>query len=208
MSSVSPAPARARPSAGSAELHFLHVFPTLVAGGRELRAVELSAMLPVPARHTVLALDGRLETLERVPPEVRWDLGHVPMAGGALRRLRALRRYLLDLRPDLLLTYNWGAIEWIVAARLAGLRAVVHHEDGWGPDEAERPLRRRVLARRFALRFARAVVVPSWRLFEIARRDWRQPETRVFYLPNGVDVERFAPAPARRRGPDVVFGCV
>jgi glycosyltransferase involved in cell wall biosynthesis len=57
------------------------------------------------------------------------------------------------------------------------------------------------------------VVVPSRVLERVALDVWRQPASRVRYLPNGVDLERFRPAPRRdgeaaSREADVVVGTV
>ena len=38
-----------------------------------------------------------------------------PQSGPLLRRIRDARRALTKLNPDLLLTYNWGSIEWALS---------------------------------------------------------------------------------------------
>ena len=73
---------------------------------------------------------------------------------------RTLRR----LKPDLLVTYNWGSIEWAIANRLLSIAPQLHFEDGFGRDEADRQFRRRVLCRHWALARCKSVVVPSRRL--------------------------------------------
>jgi glycosyltransferase involved in cell wall biosynthesis len=103
---------------------------------------------------------------------------------------------LRELRPDLVLTYNWGAIESVAAARSLSL-PIVHHEDGFLPDEVERRHARRNWTRRLALRGA-AVIVPSTGLAEIARREWGVRD--VHHLVNGVDLQRFAPRSVGARG--------
>ncbi|MEQ9123328.1 MAG: glycosyltransferase, partial [Alphaproteobacteria bacterium] len=101
------------------------------------------------------------------------------------------------VEPDLLVTYNWGAIEWALVNRLRRHIPHLHMESGFGPEEADRQIRRRVLLRRFALAKTRHVIVPSLDLLEIARDTWRLPEERVMYVPNGVDLDRFAAPPDR-----------
>jgi glycosyltransferase involved in cell wall biosynthesis len=71
---------------------------------------------------------------------------------------------------------------------------LVHQEDGFGPEEAHRYLRRRIWLRRCLLGNAAAVAVPSRVLAELAVRAWRQPAEKVHYLPNGVDLGRFRAA--------------
>jgi L-malate glycosyltransferase len=128
------------------------------------------------------------------------------LVGGAL----ALRR----LRPDLLLTYNWGAIEWAAASRFSAVSRHVHLEAGFGRGEADSQIPRRVLFRRWALARCTLIVVPSRRLEDLACRVWRLPAARVTYVPNGVDAARFSapicdgvPGFVRRPG-EMVIGTV
>ena len=171
--------------------HYLHVFATFDPGGPQLRTARVLDLLPSSHRHTVVAMDGRVGSAERIGSQVQLTVAPAPRARGLWGTGRAMAGLIRDLRPDLVLTYNWGAIETLLGARLARHRAVVHHEEGFGPEEIDRLLRRRSWMRRLLLRQARAVVVPSRTLETIARRTWRQPEERVRYLPNGVDLQRF-----------------
>jgi len=116
--------------------------------------------------------------------------------------------------PDLLITYNWGATEALMAVLSLRLPAI-HTEDGFGVDEKQRLKRRRVLVRRVLLRRAFAVVVPSNALRQIATTKYRLPESKVRFIVNGVDLDRFRPEGSRSlreqlRAPDdmVVFGTV
>jgi glycosyltransferase involved in cell wall biosynthesis len=95
-------------------------------------------------------------------------------------------------RFGLVLTYNWGAIETVLAARIVRAR-VMHAEDGFGEDEAQGQKRRRVLARRWLLRGIPAVVVPSRSLRLVAENVWRLRPDRIFHIDNGIDTVRFSP---------------
>jgi len=55
--------------------------------------------------------------------------------------------------------------------------------------------RRRAVTRRVLLSHCERVVVPSYTLAAIAREQWRLPESRVLYIPNGIDCARFARPP-------------
>jgi glycosyltransferase involved in cell wall biosynthesis len=182
----------------------LHVFATFGRGGPEIRAAQLMARWGGGLRHEVVAMDGCTDASDQVPGGVDFRLRPPPPRRGFLRNAAAMGRVLAEVRPDLVLTYNWGSIETVFAARRAGFRARVHHEDGFGPEEAERRFRRRNWMRRWLLRSGAAVVVPSLLLRDIARGQWRLPDRLVHHLPNGVDLQRFHPAESRAGGPLVV----
>jgi glycosyltransferase involved in cell wall biosynthesis len=133
---------------------------------------------------------------------------------GLIRAIASSTRALRHLRPDLLLTYNWGAIEWAMASRFWRVPRHIHLEAGFGRGEADSQIRRRVLFRRWALGSCALIVVPSRRLEYLAHHVWRLPAGRVAYVPNGVDVARFT-APIRdgvpgfiRRREELVIGTV
>jgi glycosyltransferase involved in cell wall biosynthesis len=91
-----------------------------------------------------------------------------------------------ELQPSLLITSNWGSIEWAIA-NFKPLVRHVHMEDGFGPEERSSQLRRRVLTRRLALRRS-TVVLPSHTLQHIARHTWKLNPQQLRYIPNGVDL--------------------
>ena len=195
--------------------HFVHVFPSFGVGGVPLRMARVINHFGARLRHTVISLDNNLEAAQ----SFAGDLDVRLMAAGRDRRglvrtlvesAAALRR----LRPDLLITYNWGAIEWAMANRLRPVARHMHFEAGFGKEEADSQLPHRVMFRRWALARCVKVVVPSRVLEDFAHKVWKLPAERVAYIPNGVDVGRFAD-PARdgiggfiRRPGELVVGTV
>lgn len=141
-------------------------------------------------KHVIVAMDGRTECRERLRPEL--DVSFSDMAVrkqdtiGNLRRFRALLR---AVRPSRLLTYNWGSIECAMA-NWPGFAGHVHIEDGFGPEEADRQIPRRVLTRRYVLGRS-TVVLPSRKLLKLATDVWKLSPKILRYVPNGVDCERF-----------------
>ena len=112
-------------------------------------------------------------------------------APGRLRRLaEAMRGY------DLVLTYNWGAMDAVMAHTVYGkafsLPPLIHHEDGFNEDEARRLKASRTWYRRIALAGAQALVVPSIQLERIACGAWYQPTGRVHRIVNGIATEQYA----------------
>lgn len=179
----------------------LHVFSTFAPGGPQVRTARLLPELPRDWRHAILALDGCTDARTLLAPALAVEILAAPPRAGTPRTTLALARLLRARRPDLLLTYNFGALDALLAARLVGLRAVVHHEDGFRPDEVAAFKRRREWARRLVLGGTRAVIVPSRRLEELAHERWKLAPARVRRIPNGIDCADFPGRdgnPARR----------
>jgi len=174
--------------------HLCHIFPAFGTGGPQVRTATVINGLNGEFRHTVIALNGDLSCRGRLhEPAAVACLPAPPRRGGTPFTL-ALARLLGSIRPDALVTYNWGGTDGLVAARWCGIRRVIHAEDGFGPDEVHGQKLRRKLARRLLLRTASRVVCPSHTLVDIARQVWFIPSSKVHYIPNGVDTFRFAPA--------------
>ncbi len=170
----------------------LHVFPTFAVGGAQVRFAAIANHFGRAFRHIVVALDGNLACQERLNPDLDITFPAVAasrnaMLASAWRYRRLLRRW----RPDVLVTCNWGAIEFALA-NIVPVTRHLHVVDGFGPEERTTQIPRRVLLRRLAL--ARSpVVLPSRNLVRIATEVWKLPPTVIRYVPNGIDLTRFTP---------------
>lgn len=187
--------------------HILHVHGSFNLGGKEARAVQLMNIWGDKARHSVVSADPEaMGARTAIDPGVAVDFPDGPSFAGkpGLARYKVITAFLK--RFDLILTYNWGAMDAVMAHRLAGASAglppLIHHEDGFNADEAVRLKTKRNLFRRLALQRAHGMVVPSVRLETIARTVWKQPAHKVHLIRNGIDVARYAPPPA----PDAIPG--
>ena len=130
---------------------------------------------------------------------VHFPFGFPPLAGRfGIRRLQVLARAMRGF--DLILTYNWGAMDAAMAHALfapsLGLAPLVHHEDGFNADEAQRLKPARNWYRRLALARASALVVPSRQLEQVALTTWHQPPAKVCRIANGIDTGAYG-KPAR-----------
>ncbi len=204
-------------AAGRRPAKLLHVFPTFALGGAQRRTIDLANAFGSAQAHTIVALDGNTSANVQFSKDVAVSLREVPVkacSGLSLGNLWRLRELLRSEAPDLLLTYNFGALEAALANRLWPLCPHIHFEDGFGPDESDgRQLPRRVWLRRVALSGRSTLVVPSRTLERIALQCWRLRPGRVRYIPNGIDVTRYGPevplpAPAWRRPGELVIGSV
>jgi glycosyltransferase involved in cell wall biosynthesis len=192
---------RHRSTAASQPLRILHAHSTFSLGGKEARAVRLMNVFGDAAEHVVLsAMPGEYAAGQALASGVRaaFPADAPPLAGPpSLARLLRLARYMRGF--DLVLTYNWGAFDMVMARRLFSsifqLPPLIHHEDGFNADEAVALNPRRNLYRRIGLGAAFRLVVPSQRLEAIARRDWRQRPERIARIPNGIAVDLYRKPP-------------
>ena len=183
----------------------LHALSSFAVGGAQVRLAAILNRYPQAWRHAIIAMDGNLECRERLSPEL--DVGYPDITirkGDTLGNARRFRRLLRELRPHALVTGNWGAIEWAIANVFPVARHI-HTEDGFGPEERNSQIPRRVWARRILLRRS-TVVLPSRTLWRIATETWRLDPARLRYIPNGIDLGRFVSVPSDREEP--VIGCV
>ena len=179
--------------------HLLHVFASFGLGGVPIRISDVISALPAGFRHTIVSLDGCLDARKRVAPHVDVGFGSLTLRKRCLPcNLWEMKALIRRTAPDLLLTYNWGAIECALANRLLCGRNHIHFESGFGAEEADGQLRRRNVLRRVALGRVQKLVVPSQTLMRIAASGWRIPAARLLRIPNGVDVARFRGEPGRR----------
>ncbi len=188
-------------------MRILHCHSTFSLGGKEARAVRLMNVFGDAAQHVILsAVPDALGARDAIDPgiDVAFPGDAAPPLYGkpSLSRYRDLSRYMRQF--DLVLTYNWGAMDAVGARRMfpGGCPPLVHHEDGFNADETARLNWKRNAFRRLMLPTAKAVVVPSRTLEAIARTVWRQPAGRVRRIGNGIDVAAYQPPPL----PDAIPG--
>ena len=186
----------------------LHIFPSFARGGQQRRLASLAPALGGGFVHRIVSLDGDV-TAQGDFADGAVDIETLIARKGrgvSLANLRAFAALLKRVRPDILCTYNFGALEAAIANRLGPGLPHVHFEDGFGPDESpSRQRRRRVILRRLLLRNS-FVVVPSRTLETVATGTWRL--RRVRRISNGVDIAKFAQADRPARDGALVIGSV
>ena len=203
--------------AHSRVIRVMHVTDSMALGGTEKVVLKLAGQLTDGFDHHVCCIRNFDRELVRTSllPEKFTSLG--------LRQSRfaifvpQLMRAIRSCNPHIVHSRNWGAIEAVFAARLAGVPVVIHSEHGYDVDGLRgMPLRQKWI-RRAAYSTADAFFAVSRELreFHAAQAGIRADRIRVLY--NGVDVHSFAPnleARARIRlengiGPDeFVMGAV
>lgn len=191
-------------------LHLLHLHSTFDAGGKERRSTSLINRFGKAVDHSIVsaqpaALGARAQIDPGLP--VHFPFGFPPLAGRfGVRRLQTLARAMQGF--DLILTYNWGAMDAAMAHALfaptMGLAPLIHHEDGFNADEAQRLKPTRNWYRRVALARASTLIVPSRQLEQVALDVWHQPPARVHRIGNGIPVKDYDRSRSKRVRPDAL----
>lgn len=182
-------------------LRILHCHSTFAAGGKEVRSVALMNAFGADAEHTVVSAEPEAmaaRALLSPSLKVRFPTDFPSLTGKPTPwRLVTLAEAMQPF--DLICTYNWGAMDAAMAhgvfAGSLRLPPLIHHEDGFNEDEAERLKPMRNIYRRAALRNAHKLVVPSRQLEDIALKVWQQPTAKIARIANGIDTAAFAAAP-------------
>ncbi len=173
-------------------LRILHVISYMGRGGAEIGILKLVAGLGEGFEHRVCTTRGFDGDFVRssFSEEKMYIAGspELKLQFPLFRLTRIIRQY----RPHIVHTRNWGAIEAVAAAKLAGVPVVIHSEHGYELDMfAGLPLRRRLFRRSaYAMTDAIFAVTRELRDFH-ARQAWIHPE-RMGVIYNGVDTRRFA----------------
>ncbi|MFF0969526.1 glycosyltransferase [Streptomyces sp. NPDC003703] len=180
------------------ELRVLHIITGLGVGGAEQQLRLLLRHLPVSCDVVTLTRPGAVAA-GLSADGVR--VVHLGMGGN--RDLSALPRLVRVIRAgryDLVHTHLYRACLYgRIAARLAGVRAVVATEHSLGEGQLEgRPLTAGVRALYLAgERLGSTTVAVSATVADRLRR-WGVPAPRIEVVPNGVDLDRFRFDAARR----------
>ncbi len=191
-----PAP---QPQRGPGCLRVLHVLDRIGVGGTELNVVKLlRGLSPQGFEQRLCSIRSGSGPKD---PELR--LGCEPLSANVNKQgfqfaVPRLVRLMRTHRPHIVHSRNWGAIEAVVAARLAGIPVAVHSEHGYELEMFDGlPLRRRLL-RRFAYGLTDAVLTVTHELKNYhAQQAWVSAE-RIRVIYNGVDAQRFRPRPELR----------
>ena len=176
-------------------IKLLHIFPTFGVGGQQQRLATLVGVLGDDFQHVIISLSPDTSSAASLPESAHTavEIVETPKSTFISRAaVRCLKEVIETQDPDIVCTYNWGAIEGVLANKTGDKRPHIHFEDGFGPDEnLETQKLQRMLTRRFLLRRS-FVVVPSKGLRNLALSRWKLPEQCVRYIPNGIDTNRFA----------------
>jgi len=179
-------------------MKLLHVVPSFGLGGMEKVISTLIKYTTPTYQHSILALDNNTHARSWLQDE---KVQFLDFEKPAQRRrfFLALASVLRHVRPDLLMTYTWGATDAIWLGRLVGIQHIVHSEHGFNVDEGRATLWKRDVIRLLVYRLASKVIVVSHELQTLLQRKYLLTADRLIRIPNGIDTSYYAPNSEERR---------
>ncbi len=174
--------------------HIIHIFPSFGRGGVPIKICTAINHFANAAKHSIISTNDDYGSQSILDDDL--DVTVLKLEGindGSLfSRLKKYRHFLKNSHADLLITYNWGSVEWALANSFGPIMRHIHVESGFGPDEATATLMHRNLFRRFAIRNIDFLSIPSHTLKTIAQTKWKVAADKIKYIPNGVDIEKYS----------------
>jgi sugar transferase (PEP-CTERM/EpsH1 system associated) len=177
-------------------LRVLHVVPFLGVGGTEHGVLKvINGLNEAQFEHSICAVRGIDEEFAS-----RMNMASRAYSAGTAKQgmqfpLFRLAKIMRQVAPHIVHTRNFGALEAIPAARLAGVPVAIHSEHGYELDILSGlPLRRRTLCRVFyGMADAVFTVTNDLRTYH-AKQSWLSID-RFRVIENGVDTQRFSLCP-------------
>jgi sugar transferase (PEP-CTERM/EpsH1 system associated) len=179
----------------------MHLVYSFDVGGLENGVVNLINRMPAKRfRHAVVALTHCAPAFcQRITrADVEFLSLHKP-PGHGIKLYPRLYRLFRERRPAVVHTRNLAALECVVPARLAGVPARVHGEHGWDVSDPQGTRRKFQWLRRAYSPFVSRYVALSGHIESYLVDRVGIASARVERICNGVDTERFFPAPDARR---------
>src|SRR5262245_16393989 len=178
-----------------------HVLDSFDVGGLENGVINLVNGLP-NFTHVVCCISRLGASRSRVtrPAVVFYDL---QKCGRDLLLPFKLAGIFRKERPHIVHTRNWGAIDAIIGAKLAGVPVIVHSEHGVDFDTLRRAKRRRILARKLLFRLTDRVFTVCHALKDRISSETGLPPDTITFILNGVDLDKYSVRPKNSKSAEL-----
>lgn len=188
----------------------LHVFDGFRVGGTEMRTCSIMNNFSTRFRHIIVSNNGNLDASRHVGADIDVRYLH-PKISSSFKPLTTLKicRELRNVHADVMIAYEWGAIDWVLANCIIHSCPTIMTVEGFEDSELFVQNKRRMLIRRLLYGSCDRVAVCSKALYDIAIDKWKLQPPRLLHIPNGVDCSRFKPwSEDRKQKGEVRLGIV
>ena len=173
-------------------IRILHVLHSFSAGGLENGIVNIINRSPEHFVHELCLLSTAGEFIDRLTrPVIVHEMNK--KSGNSLRLVLQLHELFRKRKADIIHTRNWSAFDGVLAACLMPKPALIHSEHGRDMSDLDGNVYRRNLTRRLLAFRPRKFVAVSKDLYAWLKDRVHIPISKLTFIPNGVDSERFSP---------------
>lgn len=171
----------------------LHLVYSLGFGGLEQVIVNLiNGSTDYNVEHSIVTLVDEHDIYDQIQPETRLYCLNKP-PGLDLTSHWRLYKLLLQIKPDVIHTYNFGTIEYHYVARLAGVPVRIHSDHGRGGDDPHGQNKFNNYFRKSVAKLIDHYIVVSPDLLDWVSGTLKLPPTKIDLIYNGVDTRKYTP---------------
>jgi glycosyltransferase involved in cell wall biosynthesis len=172
-------------------MKILHVTPSFGLGGME-KIITSFINRTREHLHVLMPLDGSKDANRWIKNS---DVDHIEFDKSKSRLMffANLYRMIKAVRPDLIMSYNWGGIDALWVGRMAKVKFTIHCEHGFNIDEVRCTRKRRDLLRICLYHLASHVIVVSSYLEYIMKAKYFLKADYISFIPNGINTDHFCP---------------
>jgi sugar transferase (PEP-CTERM/EpsH1 system associated) len=158
------------------KIKILHILYSFGIGGMEKGIAMLINHGSMEFEHQILCLTESGDSKYLIPPNIPIFEMHKP-PGNSVTFIFRLAKKIREIQPDIVHTRNFGGMDGIIASRLAGVKAVVHGEHGWGMDDPDGQNPKRKFSRRWLSLFVSEFTAVSKQI-----QSWLSDDINVFRI--------------------------
>jgi sugar transferase (PEP-CTERM/EpsH1 system associated) len=180
------------------KIRILHIVHSLQIGGLENGVVNLINNLNSDRfEHTICCIDSSGPMADRIRRPV--DI-YTLKKGDKRDYLLPVKisRIIRNVRPDVVHTRNWGTIDGVAGAKIAGVKNIIHGEHGWEASDPRGANNRRKRVRKLLSTWISHFVAVSDDLRSWLIDDVGISSAKVTQIINGVDTHRYSPSKERQ----------
>jgi sugar transferase (PEP-CTERM/EpsH1 system associated) len=174
-----------------AKIRVVHILYSFGTGGLEKGIATLVRHSSAGFEHQILCLTTAGSSTRLLPAGLPvFEFRKRP--GNSLISLWKLARAIRCLKPDVVHTRNWSGLDGVIAARLAGIRSIVHGEHGWDLEDVDGLRPRRLRIRRLLASWPLEYTCVS-KAMETWLREGVGIRSSITQIYNGVDTHTYCP---------------
>lgn len=172
-------------------MRVVHVVYSFGIGGLEKGITTLINYGSEDIEHIVISFCGNRESEKLLARQANIFSLNKPIRN-SIFFIWKLSQLLRRIKPDIVHTRNWSGMDGILAAKLAGVKTIIHGEHGWDMLDPYGTDKKRKIVRKAMSLVADQYICVSKQIESWLKNDL-QIKKEVVQIYNGIDVDRFRP---------------